>query len=97
MTLHKKGGERQFIFPAKEKISSSELGLLKIQEDNIELFEKLDREGQVSKSLHNAIFASYNMLNSYDIYKDKSINERIKRAIARLEKLMRKYNVRGTY
>jgi hypothetical protein len=104
MTLHgKKNGyreaieKREFIFPAIERMSKDHKRILDWSERELIDFDILDRDGKITKDMHLRIFKIYDGLNAFDIYKDKSINERIKRAIAKAERLMRKHNIRGTY
>lgn len=92
MTLQ--GKKDKSMFSAVDP-SRNDLNLIWTQENVIKVFEDLDRKGELDANWHSSVFASYNVLNTLDTYTDKSVNERIKRAIGRLEKLMRKYNVRG--
>ena len=101
MTLHGKGKDRipdrQFIFPALKKMSEGDMQYLKHAERRTEVFIDLDKAGDLSSGARIEMSHIHSGLNAFNIYEDKSINKRIKEAIDKLRKLMRKYDVRGPY
>ena len=94
MTL--KGGRGGFIFPAEEKISAHKKSYLEEAEKRINTFERLEREGEISKSAAEIVYF-YRGLNGLDIYKDKNLNKRIMDLIKRYRRIIDKCNLRGPY
>jgi hypothetical protein len=89
--------KREFIFPAVKGMPDAHKRFLDRAERELGKFDALDRDGKITKNMHLQIFKLYDSLQALDIYEDKSINERVKRTIAKAERFMRKYDIKGTY